>query len=327
MKKRQKIRIGTRGSELALAQAKIVVDQLTHLKAGLEFDVRVIKTAGDRAKTPESLAKLLNGPVGRGVFVKEIDAALRARKIDLGIHSMKDVPTAIPKGLKIGAVLTRATPCDVFISRTGETIDRLPPGATIGTSSPRRQLQIKAAFPHLAVTELRGNLDSRIRKLMDKRGNIDAIVVSAAAFQRLFGQNGIPAQELPIDSFLPAPGQGAICVMCRESDKAVRPLLDQINDPRSASEVGAERALLSRMEAGCSLPMGAHATVDETGLLHLQAMVGVPGGAPIRAEATGRVEEPEEVAAAVEMILKSRGAEKVLDAMRTPVKRRASRRA
>lgn len=326
MKKRLKIRIGTRGSELALAQSRIVVDRLMKLQLGLEFDVRVIKTAGDRAKTPEALAKLLTGPAGRGVFVKEIDAALLSRKIDLGIHSMKDVPTQLPKRLRIGAVLERAVPNDLFISRTGEPIDRLAPGATIGTSSPRRQLQAKAAFPHLTIVELRGNLDTRIRKLMDKSANIDAIIVSAAAFGRLFEANGVPTQELPLDAFLPAPGQGAICIICRDSDKNVLPILEKINDRKSAAEVGAERALLARMDAGCSVPLGAHATIDDMGLLHLQAMVASPNGAPIRAEATGRAEEPNAVAAAVEMILKSRGAEKILQEMRGAVKKKKKSR-
>ena len=322
MKKRLKIRIGTRGSELAMAQTRIVLEKLAKLQLSLEFEVRTIKTAGDRAKTPESLAKLLSGPSGRGIFVKEIDAALLNRRIDIGVHSMKDVPTYIPKRLKIGAVLERAVPNDLFISRTGETIDRLPPGAMIGTSSPRRQLQLKAAFPHLGVVEIRGNLDTRIRKLMDRRSNIDGIIISAAAFGRLFEANGIPAQELPIEQFLPAPGQGAICIVCRENDKAVQPLLDKINDRKSAAEVGAERALLARMDAGCTVPMGAHATIDDMGLLHLQAMVGAPNAAPIRAEATGRAEEPNAVAAAVEMILKSRGAEKILREMRVPAPKR-----
>lgn len=317
-KKRRKIRVGTRGSALALAQTQIVVDQLSALQANLEFDIKTIKTAGDRVSTPEALAKLLRKPGRQGVFVKEIDQALLGRKIDIGIHSLKDVPTHLLDGLKIAAVLKREKANDLFVGRTGEPLERLAAGAVIGTSSPRRRAQVRAAFPHLEVTEIRGNLDTRIQKLMDKKGKLDGIIVSAAAFRRLFKENGVPVQELPLDRFVPAPGQGVIGVICRERDEETQSLLKRINDPDTMTEVTAERALLARMEAGCTVPMGALAQADESGLVHLRAMVGDPeAGRVISAEATGQANEPDDLAAAVETILKARGAEEILDAARS----------
>ena len=326
MRKRRRIRIGSRGSDLALSQTKIVIDLLSGLHAGLEFETKIIRTAGDRARTVAALNRIMRAADGQGVFVKEIDRALLRRKIDLGVHSMKDVPTRIEDGLVVGAVIERGTPNDIFVGRTVDAIDRLPGGSTIGTSSPRRRAQIRNAFPHLKVVELRGNLDTRMKKLMDRRGMLDGIIVAAAAFKRLYRDNGIPVQALPLDLFTPAPAQGTICIICREGDKVILPLITKINDEKTQTEVAAERALLKRMEAGCSVPLGAYAELQDSELLHLRAMVAsTTDGRCVMAEATGNAEEPDAVAAAVEIMLKSRGAERILLELRSSTPRVRSR--
>jgi hydroxymethylbilane synthase len=313
-----------------MAQARIVIERLSALRRGLEFETRVIRTAGDRAKNFAALERMIRRPDGQGVFVKEIDRALLARKIDLGVHSLKDVPTQMLDGLAIGAVLERTLAHDLFVGRAPGTIEQLPPGSVIGTSSPRRAAQVRAAFPALRVVELRGNLDTRLRQLADERGKLDGIIVSAAGYRRLRPGQNQATQDLPPDLFLPAPAQGAIGVTCRQDDAFIRERLEAIHDPKTAAEVAAERALLARLEAGCTVPLGALAETDDSGLLRLRAMVVDPdGGPPVRAEATGDPAEPDALASAVEMILKSRGAERILSALRARSngKPRASRAA
>lgn len=312
MGKRHKIRIGSRGSALALSQVKLFIERLSSQAAGIETTVAVIKTAGDRAKTAADLQRLMRRPGGQGVFVKEIDQALLRRKIDAGVHSLKDVPGALLDGLCIGACLPRAAPNDLFIGRDIHAIERLHAGAIVGTSSPRRRAQLKAAYPALVAEELRGNLDTRLAKLADPRGRYDGIIVSAAAFRRLSPNSTRPVQELSLEQFVPAPGQGTIAIVCRERDEATRAILARVNDESAGVEAATERALLTRLQAGCSVPLGALARTEESGLVRLVAMVADPEtGASVRGEATGEPGEPDEVAAAVESMLKSRGSDDI----------------
>ncbi|MFH1548947.1 MAG: hydroxymethylbilane synthase [Planctomycetota bacterium] len=255
-----KLRIGTRGSTLALAQAKSIASLLKKAGAASEIEIVTIKTSGDRAKAK---------PAATGVFTKEIEKALLRGRIDLAVHSMKDLPTTLAEGLCIGAVPGRLNPLDVLVARDGGRLDELKPGATAGTGSPRRRAQILARRADLRVVPLRGNLDTRLRKVSE--GEIDCAVVAMAGLMRL--GRASEASEILIGEFmLPAPGQGALAVEARSDDGHVLEIVRAINHPDSLNEVTAERALLRATGAGCRAPLGALARIDG-GRLVLKAVV------------------------------------------------------
>lgn len=246
------IRVGSRGSALALAQTKAVIRALESAVQGFTAELVVIRTTGDiRAGVPL-------GEVGvKGMFVKEIEEALLSGEIDVAIHSLKDMPSDQPACLILAATPKREDPRDALISRGPRLMD-LPPGARVGTSSTRRQAMISAARPDLAIEELRGNLDTRIRKLDE--GQYDAIVVAYAGLARMGWMHRI-TEGIPIDICVPAPGQGALALECRESDSDIRDLLVALNDSDSADEAAAERSFQSALGAGCSVPAGCCARV------------------------------------------------------------------
>jgi hydroxymethylbilane synthase len=302
------LRIGTRGSDLALAQTKLVIARLQEVNPRVAAAPVVIATAGDRIKDAASLRK-----AGTGVFVKELERALMARKIDAAVHSLKDMPTTLPAGLEIAAILEREEPADAFVGRGTVPIEQLPRGSVIGTSSPRRQALLQAAYPHLRVEELRGNLDSRLQKLRDPRSSLAGIVVAAAGLRRLRGATGVPHQALPKDRLVPAAGQGALAVEIRSGDARTKALFAPLHDEKAAAETSAERELVRRLEGGCQAPLGAWAQAGDDGLLRLLCALANPDGSDlIRGEATGLVESPLEVAAALETMMRSRGAEEIL---------------
>ncbi len=243
----EKLRIGTRDSMLAMAQAKSVASLLKITDAAPEIEIVTLKTSGDRAK-----AKPVAGATG--VFTKEIEKALLRGRIDLAVHSMKDLPTTLPGGLCIGAVPGRLNPLDVLVARDGKRLDELKPGATVGTGSPRRRAQILARRADLQVVPLRGNLDTRLRKVHE--GEIDCAVVAMAGMMRL-GRASEASEILMGEVMLPAPGQGALAVEARSDDRRVLEIVRAINHPDSLNEVTAERALLRATGAGCRTPLGA----------------------------------------------------------------------
>lgn len=296
-----KIRVGTRGSKLALKQTGEVLRMLRDLDPGLTFELVVIRTTGD---------KILDSPLSRigskGLFVKEIEEALLRGEIDMAVHSMKDLPTTLPQGLTIGAIPKRLDPRDVLISRDGRTLEDLPEGCLIGTSSLRRRVQLKGILPGCEVVPLRGNLDTRIRKL--KEGQCDAIVVALSGLLRL-GIGDVRFQVLPEDLVIPAPGQGALAVECR-SDWPLRDVLCGLHDPKSSREVLCERAFLEEMGGGCQVPLGALAR-EEGGIIVLKAMVaGVEGGRIIKGEDKGT--DPVALGRALARRLKDEGAGEIL---------------
>lgn len=261
--------VGSRKSLLALTQTEWVVERLKEVCPDLEVTTEKIVTKGDRI-----LHVTLSKVGGKGLFVKEIEHALLEGKIDFAVHSMKDMPSEMPEGLIIGMIPQREDPRDCLLSREGYTLDTLPSGAVIGTSSLRRQAQILAARPDLQVKPVRGNLDTRIKKMMD--GEFDAIILAAAGLERLAWQDQI-TERLSMDVMLPAVGQGALAIQCREDDHEMIDLLQKVHHAPTAKAVMAERAFLKTFEGGCHLPVAAFAEVKENEVI-LTGLVGSPDG-------------------------------------------------
>lgn len=273
-----KIRIGSRGSKLALLQSRWVMDRLKALHAGLEFEIVKIATTGDR-KSGIPLDEL----GGVGVFVKELEEALLEGRIDLAVHSLKDMLTAIPDGLELAAVPERADPRDALVS-SHRSLAALPKGAVLGTGSQRRAVQLRAIRPDLMIRGLRGNIDTRLRKLGG--GQYDGIIMAAAALIRLGWQDQI-AEYLPLEAFVPAVGQGALGIEIRSGDRFMADLMAPLNHEPTHRAVTAERAFLRAMGGGCRAPIAALGTV-ENGILRLDGMVAGPdGGRILRAEVSG----------------------------------------
>ena len=259
------LKIGTRGSPLALIQANDVRDRLLAAHDGLEVEIIVIRTTGDRIQD-RPLADI----GGKGLFIKEIEEALFDGGIDLAVHSMKDVETQLPEGLGIAVILPREDPRDAFISNRAASLSELPAGATVGTSSLRRQAQIRHARPDLRVVSFRGNVETRLRKLDE--GEADATLLAIAGLRRL-GMADVATQIMDIDEMLPAVAQGAVGVETRINDRTALDYLRPLNDAASARRVAAERALLAHLRGGCLAPIGAWGKVDDEGRLQLDAVV------------------------------------------------------
>lgn len=246
----KKLVIGTRGSQLALWQAHFVKNQLEHHFPTLEVSLKTIKTTGDTIQN-RSLVGL-----GKGIFTKEIENALLTGGIDLAVHSLKDLPTELPEGLCIAAIPTREDPRDVLVTDTGSSLEDLPEGAKIGTTSPRRKAQLLYIRPDLQVVDVRGNIDTRLRKLYET--DLDGIILAAAGIKRLL-EPEIITQFFDTEQMVPAVGQGALGIEVREGDDRVEQLLLPLNDPSATTETTAERAVLESLGGGCQVPIGAHA--------------------------------------------------------------------
>ena len=265
---RHRITIGTRGSKLALWQAEHVRGLLVNAFADLCIDFSIIKTTGDQLQSNP----LSN--ISKGLFTKEIEIALLDQKIDLAVHSVKDLPTDLPKGLKICCIPAREDPRDALISKSGLGLNNLPTGAKIGTSSLRRKSQLFYLRSDLEVTALRGNIDTRMRKL--KETNLDAIVLAAAGVKRLFGAD-LVTQFFEVDEIVPAVGQGALGIEIRENDDQTNTLLKEIRCQRSEVEVGVERVVLRELGGGCQVPIGVNAKL-ESNKLSVVGLVSSPDG-------------------------------------------------
>ena len=262
------IRVGTRGSKLALAQTAMIVRDLGALYPGVSFDTVTIRTTGDaRVNVPFAAVGT------KGMFVKEIEEALLAGEIDFAVHSMKDMPGELTDGLSLAATPPRVDPRDALVS-PHRHIGDVPEGGRVGTSSLRRRAQLTALRPDLQVEELRGNLDTRLRKLDE--GQYDAILLACAGLERLGFTDRI-RERLPVEQFVPAPGQGALALEIRSGDDKMRGLLSPLNDPSTADAVRAERAFQAALGAGCTFPVGAHALIDGSDIRFLAMMGGVNG--------------------------------------------------
>ena len=304
--------IGTRGSPLALRQAEFVAARLRGLHPDIEIELAIIQTKGDLI-----LDRALSRIGDKGLFVTEIEQALLHRRIDLAVHSCKDLPSAISPGLELAAFPARADARDALVSRHGLGLSALPHGARIGTSSLRRACQLRACRPDFEILNLRGNVDTRLRKAMSEE--YDAIVLAAAGLERL-GLSDAVVEFLSPEIMLPAVAQGALAVQSRSDDQSVLALLAPLDDPSTRTAVQAERAFLRRLEGGCQVPLAAHALVDAPAgdragaLVRLRGLVGTADGMQvIRAERQGTAGEAEAVGRALAEDLLHAGAGEILE--------------
>ncbi|MFZ5571642.1 MAG: hydroxymethylbilane synthase [Thermodesulfobacteriota bacterium] len=303
------IRIGTRGSKLALWQAEWVRARLLAAWPSSMVELLIIKTTGD---------KILDVPLakvgGKGLFVKEIEEALLDGRIDLAVHSMKDMPTDLPEGLMIGAVPERENPFDVLITPDGATLAQLPHGAVVGTSSLRRAAQLKHVRPDVRIQSLRGNLDTRIQKLRTE--NLDGIVLAAAGVKRLdYGRH--ISEYLPPDVMLPAVGQGALCIETRKADSDVMAAIAGLDHPETRTAVMGERAFLRRLEGGCQVPIAAFGRIEAGRLIMTGMVAGLNGEKMIRARETGPVESAERLGRDLAERLLDKGAGTLLEELKS----------
>lgn len=300
----RKIVIGSRKSNLALTQTNWVIDRLSALNGSFEFEVKKIVTKGDRI-----LDVTLSKVGGKGLFVKEIEQALIDGEIDLAVHSMKDVPSVLQEPFTLAAVTEREDPRDVLISNDQIKLADLPPGSIIGTSSLRRSAQILAARPDLTVKWIRGNVETRLRKLREE--DFDAIILAAAGLKRLDFPESIVTEYLEPSVCVPAVGQGALGLECRADDKELIELLQKIQNDITAKAVTAERTFLHQMEGGCQVPIAGYATVAGEEI-SLTALVGSPDGKILLKE-TVKGSDPVAVGMKAAKKLLERGAKDILD--------------
>lgn len=318
---KNKIVIGTRGSKLALWQAEWIKSELQKLYPELQIELNKIKTTGD---------KILDVPLakvgGKGLFVKEIEEALLRNEADIAVHSMKDVPTDFPEGLHLAVITKRQDPRDAFITAVSsqqssnsqqiKSFKDLPLGATIGTSSLRRSCQLLSIRPDLKIEQLRGNLDTRLRKLDE--GQFDAIILAAAGVKRLRWAERI-TEILSPEISLPAIGQGAVGIECRVDDKFINNLIAPLNHTETSICVRAERAFLKKLEGGCQVPIAAYARIlpphpQEVGVLVMDGLVGsVSGDRIVRGRIEGTPNDAENIGIKLAEDLLSRGAKEILD--------------
>lgn len=296
--------VGTRGSKLSLVQTKIVVRQLSNAHPNLRINVKIIRTLGDR---------VINRPLlqikEKGIFEKEIDKAVLRREVDFAVHSMKDVPTELLPKIIIAAVPKRDSPYDVLVSRDKLPLEKLPPSAVIGTSSPRREAELRHIRPDLNVKPIRGNVDTRVRKLL--RGLYDAVILAEVGLERLNMQSYI-TEQLPFKEFTPAPGQGALAVVTKEDNDNTVKLLKSINHPPSMAEILAERAFIQKIGGGCKVPLGAIARAHKNTLSFYASVLSPDGKMKIQASKVGDIDSPEELGVRVAQEILKLGADELI---------------
>jgi hydroxymethylbilane synthase len=297
------LRIGSRGSQLALWQANYISALLR--ERGHQVEIEIIKTTGDKI-TDVALAKVGT----KGMFTKEIEEALADGRVDLAVHSLKDLPTSVPPGFEIAAITKRENPRDVFCSSKYASIDDLPRGARVGTSSLRRQAQLKALRLDLKISPLRGNVDTRLRKL--EAGEYDAVILAAAGLNRL-GKTELVKQIIPAEIMCPAAGQGALGIEIRAGDFATRQHLTFLDDAAARATTTCERTLLNKLGGGCQVPIGAFAEARDRGL-HLEAIVADPNGSNVIRESRDG-SDPVQLGELVGDALLRRGGEEILEAV------------
>jgi hydroxymethylbilane synthase len=296
-----RLRIGSRGSQLALWQANHITELLR--ERGHEVEIEIIRTTGDKI-LDVALAKVGT----KGMFTKEIEEALAEGRVDLAVHSLKDLPTELSPGFEIAAIPRRENAQDIFCSVRYRSIGELLQGARVGTSSLRRQAQLKAIRPDLEIFPLRGNVDTRLRKLAE--GEYDAIILAAAGLFRL-GRTDLVKQVIPKNLMCPAAGQGALAIEIRSGDGATRQHLTFLDDDDARTATSCERALLSKLGGGCQVPIGAAAEIGN-GRLHLDAIVANPDGSKILRESRDG-DDPEQLGSEVGETLLRRGGDAILE--------------
>jgi hydroxymethylbilane synthase len=303
-----RLRIATRKSQLALWQAEHVATLLRRAHADLNVELVPISTKGDRIQD-RSLAAI----GGKGLFIKELEVALEEHRADIAVHSMKDMPSDLPDEFLIGAVLPRADPRDALLSAKAERVEHLPRGARVGTSSLRRQAQLLSARPDLRIEALRGNVDSRVRRL--DNGELDAIILACAGLIRLGWESRITAR-LDLSACLPAVGQGIIGIECRNDDAHTRLLLQTLDHSSTRTAMDAERAFAGRLGGSCQSPIAAHATLDGNSLM-LEGLVAEPDGSRLlRDSITGSAADPRALGEQLADRVLAAGADTLLERLR-----------
>jgi len=303
------IKIGTRASKLALWQANWVKSALIEANPVQAVNLVTIKTKGD---------KILDVPLakvgGKGLFVKEIEQALLDQRIDIAVHSMKDMPAEIPEGLCIGAIPRRESAVDVLISRAGRRFAELRRGAVIGTSSLRRAAQLRHARPDIEIVPLRGNLDTRLKKLQTE--NLDAIVLAAAGVKRLELEHRV-TEYLDPEVMLPAVGQGALCIEMRQHDPVIEPVVKALDDPISRAIVLGERAFLNRLGGSCQVPIAGHGEIISNTFQLTGLVADIDGSRIFKSALSGAVDSSESIGISLAEKLISRGADKILEQLQS----------
>ena len=302
------VKVVSRDSALAMWQTNFVIDCLRKVTDVYEFEIVSLKTKGDKI-LDVSLAKIGD----KGLFTKELEDGLLSGEMDFAVHSLKDIPTVLPEGLQLSAMLTRHNPADVLISERYDSFDDLPEGAKVGTSSLRRKAQLLNKRPDLNIQDLRGNVNTRMRKL--KEENFDGIILAAAGVERMEWKEAI-TEELPYDLCLPAVSQGVIAVETRSDDPEIIALVQLIHDRESEICVNAERALLRALEGGCQIPIAGHARIEGQEVV-LDGLVGsIDGSTIIRDQERGPVEQAERVGEELAAKLSAKGGKEILEQIR-----------
>lgn len=273
----RKIIVGSRKSKLALTQTNWVINQLKERGAKYDFEIKEIVTKGDVIQDV-TLSKV----GGKGLFVKEIEQAIYDSEVDMAVHSMKDMPAILPGGLIIGCTPKRVDPRDVLISKNGETLNQLPNGAIIGTSSLRRAAQLLSVRPDLEIKWIRGNVDTRLRKLQEE--DYSAIILAAAGLERLGFEHSMVSEFLDTELMLPAVGQGCLAIECRESDVELQEMLQLLHDEYTSKTVETERVLLHGLEGSCQVPVAGYAVMNEDNQIMLTALVSSRDGSEVLKE-------------------------------------------
>ncbi|MBE7447067.1 MAG: hydroxymethylbilane synthase [Planctomycetia bacterium] len=308
MVKEKQVVVGSRGSKLALIQTNWVISELKRLNPGFAFSIEKISTKGDKI-TDAPLSRL----GGVGLFTKELEVSLIKEKIDIAVHSAKDVPTELHDGLIIGATPMREDPHDALIGTNNSNLEKLPDNARIGTSSLRRRAQLLTFRPDFKILDLRGNLDTRLKKL--ETDDLDAIVVAYAGLRRL-GYTGPISQIIPFDVMLPAVGQGSLCIEIRKDDDRIHKIVSRMNDTQTRTAVEAERALLARLQGGCQVPIGAYAEIQGKEL-HLEAIIcTMDGDHTIRDNHKGPINQAAKIGDELAQRMLENGGKKILHEIR-----------
>jgi len=305
------VRVGTRGSRLALAQTEIALAGLRRARLPAHFEVITISTKGDVDKRP------LFTMDEKGIFEREVNEAVRKGQVDFAVHSLKDIPSDLSNELVVASIPKRASPNDVLVNDNGRKLKELAPGSVVGTSSLRRAVQLRQFRSDLNIKPIRGNVETRVKKVIS--GEYNAVVLAEAGLTRI-GMKDVIVERFGVREFVPAPGQGAIAMVCRKHDRKTANLLRQIEDPRSRAEVLAERALIRKVEGGCRFPLGAVAMTNDDKITVYASVFSADGSRNIRVKKVGKATEPEKLGNKVADMLIKQGAMELAAGWRNAVK-------
>lgn len=303
----RKLVVGSRRSQLALTQSRQFIERLKAVQPDLEIEIKEIVTKGDQI-----VDRQLSKVGGKGLFVKEIQNELFSKEIDMAIHSLKDVPSVLPDGLTLGCIPDRENPYDAYIAKNHVALKDLPDGSIIGTSSLRRGAQILAHYPNLEIKWIRGNIDTRLKKLQEE--DYDAIILAAAGLKRMGWSEDIVTEYLDDNLLIPAIGQGALGIECRANDTELLDLLAKVHNSEVADCVTAERTFLKEMDGSCQVPIGGHAVIGDDARIHFTGLIMSPDGKQ-RFQHTASGTDPVAVGQLVSDTLKQQGAYKIIEAL------------